>query len=127
MKKDIQFKQDILGIINIEGDELIMWNSEWLRKEYDEGRLMIVVSNAPRKNGHSAHVVRKDLRLNEWYEVSQKTGRELRNYHYGWYDIENWIERGLYREVDVKNESVSYGWKDYFIQELIDAIKEVNL
>lgn len=104
-----------------------MFNTDWLREIYNNKELIVVISNKPRKNGHNVHLLRKDLRRNEWYEVSPKTGKELRNYYYCWWDIESWIEDGSYRLVDVKKEVINNNWRDWFLTELIYAIKEVEL
>ena len=103
-----------------------MFNSNWLREEYNNNRLMVVVSNKKRKDGHIVHLLRKDIRRNEWYEISKKTGKEIRNY-YCWWQVEDWIEEGSYRKIDIKNESVNnYFWRDWFLMELIDAVREVK-
>jgi len=102
-----------------------MFNSQWLKNMYDSGRLMVVISRKPRKSGHIAHLLRKDERKNEWYEISTKTGREIRNY-VCWWQIEDWIRDGEYKEIDIKKEAVNCFWKEWFLMELIDAVKEVR-
>lgn len=100
-----------------------MFNSKWLKDMYDGEKLMVVISRKPRKSGHIAHVLRKDERRNVWYEVSAKTGREIKSYVCWW---EDWIRDGEYKKIDIKNEGVNCFWKDWFLMELIDAVREVK-
>ena len=105
-----------------------MFNSEWLRNEYNNKNLIVVVSNKPRRNGHEAHLLRKDLRSGDYYEISKKTGKEIKNY-YCWWQIEDWIKDGSYRLIDLKNGKLndfSWFWKDWFFTELIEAVREVE-
>lgn len=77
----------------------------------------IIESEKKNKNGHVSHLMRKDLD-GTLFEVSVKTGKEIRNWHCYW-TLEEYLKNG-WKLVDPKDAVFTGGWRRPFLDYLIE-------